>query len=357
MKKLIVFGATVFILIIVASACKDSGFSVVSADVRDVKITAKAPGKAVVVIGGDTMLDDLALPYILAYGYDYMLKDISKVFSAADVAVVNLECSVTDQCKRETKRYSYFMKPEGLAALKNAGINIVTTANNHLMDCGEEGLKATLSNLEKAGIEQVGGGIDQKQIHTALIMNVSGIKIGFASFFDYNEATKPEGYARIQKGTIAGVLKALKSKADVVVPIFHWGANYKNDIDKKQREYAEFAVKYGANLVVGHHPHIAQAVAMIKHVPVIYSLGNCAFGTGNNQVSSAVLCRFVATKKGLTTVELLPLATQNRNPKVLWQPKILSGQDAQEMMKNIVKKSRSLGASLDDEGGVYKIEL
>ncbi len=302
-------------------------------------ISASREGVVTLAMGGDTMLDDLALPWIKKYGYDYPLREVAGHLRAADIAVVNLEVPVTDNCQRRSKKYSYKMEPEGLDALAAAGVDLVCLANNHALDCGPEGLQSTISLLEKRGIGYVGAGMSADEARRGLVYDVSGTRVGFLAYYSYRSQPDGPSVATINEEGLSLDIRRLRQRCDVLVVQFHWGDNYKFRVDDKQSRFGRRAIDLGADMVVGHHPHIYQAAELYRGKPIVYSLGNFAFGTGNNSARDGLLLWATIEQKRLTEVRLIPLFIQNRSPEVLFQTRLHQGPAAKRVLARLAKAS------------------
>jgi len=308
--------------------------------------------EAVVVFGGDTMLDDLGLPFLMKYGYSYPFAETSQVFKEADIAVVNLEAPAVRDCNRVAKRYSYYAWPESLVAMKEAGINVLDLANNHGFDCRTKGLGNTIKNIENAGLFHVGAGSGELA-HQGLVIAVKGVKVGILAYWKQKKERPGLTIAKPSRKALSTDVKRMKKYyCDVLFVVFHWGKNYHFDVYASQKRYAQIAIDAGADAVVGHHPHIPQPVGTYKGRPIVYSVGNLAFGTGNNRAVNGLLARFRVSRAKIVRTEIIPLLVQNRNPKVLWQTRVLKDERGEKFIEKLNSASKRYGASVHWEDGV-----
>ncbi len=335
-------------------ACRNKDFN--QKNGTAVKIEKRTEGPVSVLFAGDTMLDDLALPYIYKYGYGYPLEKMKPLFLEADIVNINLESPVANNCKREKKAFAYYMLSQGLEAIKKSGVNIVNLANNHILDCGIAGLKETLDNADRIGINHYGAGFGVAR-HKGLVVKIDGIKIGFLGYYNYGPELKTGGPAHISEKALARDMALMRPEVDVLIATFHWGKNYKAQITHKQNFYGKAAIKNGADAVIGHHPHIIQAMSMVDGKPVVYSVGNLAFGTGNNRAREALAIKLIIEKGAPISLEAIPLFTQNRHPDILWRPKPATGQRAKRTLTRFVKESEKLGANLVIKGEKAVLDL
>jgi hypothetical protein len=308
-----------------------------------------------VAIAGDLMLDDLALPWILKYGYDYPLAGMAEQLKKFDVVVANLEVPVTANCRSSGRHYSYSMMPDGLAALTNANIKVVSLGNNHVLDCGGESAIEEMDLLDKTGISWFGAGRNSKEASTGLIIDVAGTKIGLIGFYGKMSATWPNTQSLTESNMKAGIAR-MRKEADIVVAVPHWGDNYK-PVKDSQISMGHFAIDMGADAVIGHHPHVWQPVEMYKGKPIVYSVGNFAFGTGNTSAKNSLIAVMEIEGKKLKRIKIYPLFNQNRNPEVAWQPKIMKGKDATSFLTKLSDMSEKKDAKLKIENDIGILTL
>src|SRR5947209_18669262 len=155
------------------------------------------------------------------------------------------------------------------------------------------------------------------------------------------------GSAMNRRAALEADIRALREQVDRVVVSFHWGFSYNREPSPKQRAKAHFAVDCGADAVVGHHPHIAQPFEIYRGCPIFYSVGNFAFGSGNSRAEGLLVgLRFEDTR---TVVNVYPLYVKNRDPRVNYQPKVLAGRAADQVLSELGKIS-------GDNAGIMKLQ-
>ncbi len=232
---------------------------------------------------GDTLLGDEAQPYLdrLGYGWSFTLLDEFD----GDVVIANAEAPITARTvpSDPSQRWSYNADPASAAALAEAGIDAISLANNHTFDRGADGLRDTIAHANAAGIEVFGGGESRAEARLPLVVESRHQRVAVAAFSDAGvsnaASSQRPGMRRLSLDNLRADLdRARRGGADRVVAFVHWGENYQ-PVDDRQEEWArQFAVA-GYDLVVGTGPHIAQPIVRVDGMPVIYSLGNFAFGT------------------------------------------------------------------------------
>jgi len=257
---------------------------------------------------GDTLLGGDAQSVLDREGYDYALAEIAPLVADADLVVANLEGVISERplAAMPHRRWAYRARPESLDALRAIGVGVVSLGNNHVLDYGQEGLADTLAALDAAAIARCGAGPDDYAARRPAIAEVGGCRVGFVSAMArYKLHAEADGYARsahggpalLRRATIKGDLAVLDD-VDLRVALVHWGRNFL-PITDRQRRMADALRRSAAGLVVGHHPHIAQIVDCAGPCPVLFSLGNAAFG------STGRFAQFDAPPYGLlATVEL-----------------------------------------------------
>ncbi len=223
------------------------------------------------------------------YDFSPMFKYVKKYFDDATVAVGNLEATFAG-AERGYSGYPTFNTPEGLAVdLKELGLDIMTTANNHALDMGYSGLVSTLNYLDAAGLEHTGRARTQEEQDKILFKDLNGINTAFLSFtYGTNGIPVPEGKEYcvnlIDKEFIKKKIDQAKEEgAELICVSMHWGDEYKTKPNSTQEELAEFLIKNDVQVILGCHPHVLEPIEMktvnmedgtTKTGFVIYSMGN-----------------------------------------------------------------------------------
>jgi len=206
--------------------------------------------------------------------YIYPFEKILNYLKTFDYVIANLEGPISDKGVKVGSKYSFRMKPEVAEALSKANINIVNLANNHIFDYGKVAFEDTLKNLEKNNIKYFGNSYEP------LIIEKEGVKIGFLGFSDFLkhlEVKEGKIGIAIVNSNLSEIIKKAKEKVDILIVSFHWGEEYKKIANERQRKIAKIAIDSGADLVIGHHPHIIQNIEKYKDKFIFYSLGNFIF--------------------------------------------------------------------------------
>jgi len=246
---------------------------------------------------GDIMLDRGVEYMVQKYGNDdwnFPFLKIVDFLKSSDILFGNLEGLISDKGAKVGSIYSFRAEPGAIDGLLFAGFDMVSVANNHIFDYGREAMEDNFNRLKSAGINYVGGGFNEKEAHSSIIKNIKGTKIAFLAYngvgLKYWFATKDKsGINWLEEEQLVKDIKAAKEIADLVIVSMHFGDEYQFQSNNEQKKFARLAVDSGADLVFGHHPHVAQEIE--KYTPmdisregskykegyIAYSLGNFIF--------------------------------------------------------------------------------
>lgn len=295
---------------------------------------------------GDIMLAGKGTAIYEKKGYDHAFSEVARWLRNADVTVGNLEAPITLKGKEFTaKRYRFRSSPKAATALRKAGFSVLTLANNHIMDFGAVGLRETLRHLDSASILYAGAGENLEKAGKAAIIPVKKKKVAFLA---YSLTFPPEFFARSKRpGTAPAFgsywtdkIAEAKAAADYVVVSFHWGAETETLPKPYQVETARKAIRAGADVVIGHHPHVLQGMEFYNGGVIFYSLGNFAFGSMSPSSNVSIIAR-ITLEAGVKEVELIPLNVLNS--EVHFQPKVLSGKQGHAVIRNLNRLSAPMG--------------
>jgi Bacterial capsule synthesis protein PGA_cap len=290
--------------------------------------------------------------------------EVKPLFAGADLVLVNLECPFTGRGEPIPKNFNFRARPSTVSVLVDAGVRVVSLANNHLMDYGPDGVADTIATLDAAGIAHFGAGATLAEARRPAIVEVGGLRIAFLGYLILGER-HPEPAVVWATETTAGVaghpsdwtvvermvredVAAAKAQADLVIPFFHWGREGSKGPDTYQLALAKAAVESGAAAVLGSHPHVLHGMERIGRAPVFYSLGNFVFGGNwNPRDKDSVLVKARFDRSGYLGAELFPLRT-DRFPDRPIQPYPLTGADAQAVMQRLRNASATLTTPLPE---------
>ena len=249
------------------------------------------------------------------YDFSYVFEDIKQYIEPADIAIGNVETTFAGK-ERGYSNYPTFNSPEQLATnLKDLGIDVLCTANNHSLDKGYSGLTSTLKFLDDAGISHMGTYDSAESQNEILIKDVNGIKIAFLAYtYGTNGIPVPKNNPYcinlIDKDLILKHLELAKEQEpDLICVNMHWGLEYKTKQNSEQEELADFLFTNGVDIILGSHPHVLQPMekktitledGSTKDCFVIYSLGNFISGQNQDNTRNSVILNIECTKSGET---------------------------------------------------------
>lgn len=245
------------------------------------------------------------------YDFSYVFSEIEEYFKGNDINIGNLETTFSPD--RDLSSYPTFNTPQALATdLKELGINVLSTANNHSMDTGDNGVVSTLDVLDGVGLQHTGTYRSQEERDTLLIKDVKGVKIAFLSYtYGTNgipiPSSKPYLVNLIDKEKmLADITKAKQANVDVIVCNMHWGVEYKDTPNSEQEDLANFLLTNGVDIILGSHPHVLEKMEKVnittvdgedKECFVIYSLGNFVSGQVKDKTKTSIILNLSIVKK------------------------------------------------------------
>lgn len=267
-----------------------------------------------------------------------------------DIMMINNEFPYSDRgTPAPDKQFTFRAKPSSAAYLQDLGVDIVSLANNHAYDYGEDALLDTFQVLQDAGIHYVGAGIDAKEAARPIYYIINDMKIAFVSATqierndnpDTKEATETApGVFRCWNGEkLLQVVKETKENCDFVIVYVHWGTENQEETDWAQDKQAKELVEAGADLIVGDHPHILQKVDIIQGVPVFYSMGNFWF---NSRTMDTGLLKVTLSDGGLKSCQFIPCLQNN------CRTTMLDGAEKERVLEAIRNMSQNI--SIDADG-------
>lgn len=222
-----------------------------------------------------------------SYDFKKMLAPVKEMLKEPDFTIANQE-SLAAGSELGLSGYPTFNSPHEISdALQDAGIDLVSLANNHSLDKGEKGIQLALAYYDKIGMPYVGMYKDEEDAGTERIETIQGIKVGFLSYtYGTNGIPIPDGkdflVNYLDDKKIISDLKSIREKADIVLVNAHWGNEYERSPSEEQKRLAKLMAENGADIIIGHHPHVLQPIEWIKHdkgeTLVVYSLGNFLSG-------------------------------------------------------------------------------
>src|SRR5216683_650831 len=324
----------------------------------DEQISALGEPPPSVIVAGDIMLGGRARKAVTEFGPDYPFDGVLPLLRRAPIVLGNLEGPLAEKARKQQRNFSYRVDASLAGSLSRAGINVVTLANNHLQDCGPSGVLETLDALSNANVFALGAGTNERTAHEPVILQAGAMRIGLLGYY-WNRRTAATadrpGSAMDPPEFLEANIRGLRKYTDRIVVTFHWGVPYEREPSPEDRAKAYFAVRCGADAVVGHHPHIVQPFEIYRGCPIFYSVGKFAFGSGNSRAEGLLVgLRFEDNK---TVVNVYPLYVKNRDPRANYQPKVLAGKAAERVLSELMKISSGSAKFMKLKNGRGDIEL
>lgn len=311
-----------------------------------------------VAAGGDVIGDRQVGTYIDANGGSAALEKMTPFLSDAHVAFVNLESPLSDTGSRDTaKDVTFRGRPALVAGLAAAGIDVVSLANNHALDYGAAALLDTIARLQAAGIAQAGAGADLASARAPALLDTPAGTVAVLAFTDIIPAGFPAGAERAginpvrpDRERLLADIRESAAAADWVLVSFHWGIEYEGYASGSQRELAHQAVDAGADLVLGHHPHVLQGFELYKDRLIAYSLGDFVFDHYSRATGEAVVLRVELRPQGPPSFSLTPVYLED--PHGIPAP--VTGGEADAILDRVAGFSERLGLTLTRDGDLAR---
>ena len=270
-------------------------------------------GRLVIHGTGDVSLDPGYISTYSSHGYGYAWSGLGGLFRRDDLTVVNVECPVTDRGEQLDKDFSFHGTPAALPAMRDAGIEVGSLANNHAYDRGPEGVIDSRRNLQRAGIAAVGAGRDEEESLRPALFEVKGWKIavlGFDEVLDPLDAVagpdKPGTAAGHDFSLMIRAVKAAARAADLVVVMIHWGVELDTQPRGYQVDEGHRLIDAGADVIFGAHSHRLQPMSVYEGRPIFWSLGNFVWPNFSIEGSTTAVAEVTVTPKGRIIGRLLP---------------------------------------------------
>lgn len=283
--------------------------------------------------------------YDEANGHDYFFKNVKSILEEDDVTFANLEGTFTTSNDRQDKQYAFKGDPDYTEILTDGSVEVVTLANNHSGDYGEQGLADTETALEEAGIDYCIG-------DTITVKEVNGVKIAFIGIFVNYGTDDSENQLR------SDIENAKKQGAELIITAFHWGSEKATQPDETQQSLAHIAIDCGADLVVGHHPHVLQGIEKYNGKYIAYSLGNFCFGGNSNPSDMDTMIfrqTFTISGDGAAKdddVTVIPCSISSDQGYNNYQPTPAEGEAAASIIARLNEYSAAYGVTVADDGSV-----
>ncbi len=315
--------------------------------VKKIDSNKPVPNQAKMLFAGDVMMDWGIKDIIIKKDASYPLKKLKSFLLTFDYRFCNLESPISDTGEVHTdKKYVFLGKPRHLEMLKYADINCVSLANNHACDYSKTALLDTINNLREKGISTTGAGKDIKSAHLPVTAAINKLKIAIIAYTSiaYDDSFAGEsspGVANAKIDLISNDIKQLRDHYDFIIISVHWGDEYSEYPNEKQIELGHAIIDNGADVIIGHHPHIFQGVEIYRGKPIFYSLGNFIFGSLNEDIRDNILVEIIFLKNKIKSFSIFPI-NGNGSTSVPFQYELLHGRKALKSLNHLLYISKPL---------------
>lgn len=304
------------------------------------------------------MIGHWTAAYLNKFGSDYPFRKIRSTLAGHDVIFANLEAPLADsRVVVAGKRFTFKVPTHHAKGLKQAGFNAFSVANNHILDYGIDGLQQTLNALDAVGIKHAGAGMSLEQAWQPAQLQIAAGKIAVLAFSmtfpkEFWATDSTGGTAYPYEETLRSKLDSLQKSSDFIILSFHWGQEKSRVPKQYQQFFAHFAIDHGADLIIGHHPHVLQGLEIYKGKLIAYSLGNLAFSAYSSTAVNSALLRVVLDANGdLIYGQIYPLNVDNS--EVEFQPRLANSARKQHILNELDTLSYQLtGRDIISESGL-----
>lgn len=286
--------------------------------------------------------------------YGILSEDVVNIMTSSDIMVANNEFTISNRgTKIPNKLYTFKASPERLTIYKEMGVDLVTLANNHIYDYGEEAFLDALDALEEYDIPYIGAGRNLEEAKQPYYFIINGYKIGFVNatraekFILTKEATETNGGVLkcYDSTTFIQVIEDTKRHSDYVIALVHWGREDSSELEQVQIDTAKQYIDAGADVIVGSHAHTLQGIDFYKEKAIIYNLGDFIF---NNETKDTGIFQLKINQDGTLQYYFKPCKEREEYTYLL----------TEEEQKRVLAKMSSLSPNvmIKEDGNFYQRE-
>lgn len=312
------------------------------------QLNSNSPEGVAIAAVGDVLLSRKIADTISDEGWKAPFRNSAKILQGSDFAFCNLETPAAfagSPFPGKDPDVTFRAPPGALFGLKSGGFSIVSVANNHINDYGPAALKETLEALDILGIAHCGAGVNAAEARRPAIMTAKGLRFAFLGYaepmWSVVEAGTEPGVALLNPDQIIADIQAARAEADVVVVSLHWGEEHQGAPRESDRALARTFVDAGANLIIGHHPHVLQGAEFYREALILYSLGNFIFDMVSSKTyqSASALIRFEGKRP--VEVRFRPILID----RLSFAPDLAVGEDATRIASLIQTRCAAVGGA------------
>ncbi|MCY7768968.1 CapA family protein [Bacillus haynesii] len=308
---------------------------------------------------GDIMMGRNVEKVTNMHGSESVFKNVKPYFNVSDFITGNFENPVTNvkNYQEAEKNIHLQTNQESVETLKKLNFSVLNFANNHAMDYGEDGLKDTLNKFSNEDLELVGAGnnLEDAKQHVSY-QDVNGVKIatlGFTDVYTKNFTAKKNrgGVLPLSPKIFIPMIAEASKKADLVLVHVHWGQEYDNEPNDRQKDLAKAIADAGADVIIGAHPHVLEPIEVYNGTVIFYSLGNFVFDQGWSRTRDSALVQYHLMNDGKGRFEVTPLNIREATPTPLGKSDFLK--------RKVIFRQLTKGTNLDwkEENGKLTFEV
>ncbi|NMC51894.1 CapA family protein [Candidatus Kuenenbacteria bacterium] len=292
-----------------------------------------------IIVVGDIMLSRTVEQKMIGYkDFNYPFLKTANYLERADLAFGNLETAITPGRIIQAGEMAFRADPKVAGVLANNNFGIVSLANNHSPNFAQTGLEDTFKYLDEEGIKYIGAGKNKEMALAPQYTEIKGIKIAWLARTEqlmvpdnYEAGASRAGTAFWDKEEIKKAIKDAKKQADLVFVSIHAGQEYTNKPTEKQKQFARAAIEAGAEIIIGHHPHVVQSAEKYQNKYIFYSLGNFIFDQmWSRETREGLMLGLMVEKDGIKKIEALPILIEDYS-----QPRVLAGEQGERIIKRL----------------------
>ncbi len=306
---------------------------------------------------GDIMLDRGCGTMIRRHGYDYPFAEVGGFIGIHDLAFANLECPVSSRGKALANPITFRADSSLVGVLKLSGFDIFSLANNHMLDYGPTALLDCRRILLEHGFAPVGAGKNTLEAHEPAVIEKRGVKVAFLAYVDVPgfgpmKAKDRPCPAFMDSARMREDILRARPAADIVIVSVHWGIEYTDRPSESQIALAHQAIDSGADMVIGHHPHVLQSIEKYKGKYILYSLGNFVFDQHHIPEREAVIFTCIFRNGEVVSPCVVPVFLPERT----FHPVFPDCEETDRLNTRIKKISEGMGVKFRDSGSVLFLE-
>ena len=287
-------------------------------------------------------------------------KGVSDVISNVDMLLINFENAATTSSNPLKTDVPLKCSPDYVPLAKANNLTVAALANNHALDYGISGMNDTIKNLMDSKILSIGAGNNEDEAHKAIVKEINGRKIMILNYMDsknfaeysyetmpYANGTSP-GYSAYDSQDAYKQINE-NNDSDLIIVYMHYGNEYSSSPNENQINISHELIDYGADIVIGSHPHVTQGIEMYKGKPIFYSLGNFIFDQSNTQTHSAYFVK-IDLVNNTGKCSIYPIYISN------YLPQYMNSDDGKALLKGLNPNSNQLEIT-DNGTGLLNFNL